>query len=49
MFAGNTMLLPKSMTATPEAFNKGQLDRPGPVRRTVHDHRRWTAPRSESR
>ena len=30
MFAGNTMLLPKSMTATPEAFNKGQLDRPGP-------------------
>ena len=25
MFAGNTMLLPKSMTATPEAFNKGQL------------------------
>ena len=30
MFAGNTMLLPKSMTADPEAFNKGQLDRPGP-------------------
>jgi peptide/nickel transport system substrate-binding protein len=30
MFAGNTMLLPKSMTATPEAFNKGQLTRPGP-------------------
>jgi peptide/nickel transport system substrate-binding protein len=30
MFAGNGMLLPKSMTATPEAFNKGQLDRPGP-------------------
>ena len=30
MFAGNTMLLPKSMTATPEAFNKGQLERPGP-------------------
>ena len=23
MFAGNTMLLPKSMTANPEAFNKG--------------------------
>jgi len=30
MFAGNTMLLPKSMTATPEAFNKGQLSAPGP-------------------
>ena len=30
MFAGNTMLLPKSMTATPEVFNKGQLDKPGP-------------------
>jgi peptide/nickel transport system substrate-binding protein len=30
MFAGNTMLLPKSMTADPEVFNKGQLDRPGP-------------------
>jgi peptide/nickel transport system substrate-binding protein len=30
MFAGNTMLLPKSMTSTPEVFNKGQLDRPGP-------------------
>lgn len=30
MFAGNGMLLPKSMTATPEAFNKGQLDAPGP-------------------
>jgi glutathione transport system substrate-binding protein len=30
MFAGNTMLLPKSMTATPEVFNKGQLERPGP-------------------
>ena len=30
MFAGNTMLLPKSMTATPEAFNKGQLTSPGP-------------------
>ena len=28
MFAGNTMLLPKSMTANPEAFNKGQLDAP---------------------
>jgi peptide/nickel transport system substrate-binding protein len=24
------MLLPKSMTATPEVFNKGQLERPGP-------------------
>ncbi|WNG91664.1 ABC transporter family substrate-binding protein [Mycobacterium sp. ITM-2016-00318] len=30
MFAGNTMLLPRSMTADPEVFNKGQLDRPGP-------------------
>ena len=30
MFAGNTMLLPKSMTSAPEVFNKGQLDRPGP-------------------
>ena len=30
------MLLPKSMTANPEVFNKGQLDRPGPVRRPVH-------------
>ena len=30
MLSGNTMLLPKSMTATPEAFNKGQLIGPGP-------------------
>jgi len=30
MFAGNTMLLPKSMTANPEVFNKGQLAGPGP-------------------
>jgi peptide/nickel transport system substrate-binding protein len=30
MFAGNTMLLPKSMTAEPEVFNKGQLNGPGP-------------------
>lgn len=30
MFAGNTMLLPKSVTETPEAFNKGQLSAPGP-------------------
>jgi peptide/nickel transport system substrate-binding protein len=30
MFAGNGMLLPKSMTATPEAFDKGQLSSPGP-------------------
>ena len=30
MFAGNGMLLPASMTETPEAFNKGQLDGPGP-------------------
>jgi peptide/nickel transport system substrate-binding protein len=30
MFAGNTMLLPKAMTADPGVFNKGQLDKPGP-------------------
>ncbi len=30
MFAGNSMLLPKSMTATPESFNAGQLEQPGP-------------------
>ncbi|MBO0881373.1 MAG: ABC transporter family substrate-binding protein, partial [Mycobacterium sp.] len=30
MFAGNSRLLPKTMTATPEVFNKGQLERPGP-------------------
>nr|WP_233716664.1 ABC transporter family substrate-binding protein [Mycolicibacterium vinylchloridicum] len=30
MFAGNTMLLPKSMTANPDVFNKGQLGGPGP-------------------
>ncbi|OBH30095.1 hypothetical protein A5692_19885 [Mycobacterium sp. E342] len=30
MFSGNSVLLPASMTATPEAFNTGQLDRPGP-------------------
>jgi glutathione transport system substrate-binding protein len=30
MFAGNGMLLPASMTATPEAFNTGQLEGPGP-------------------
>ena len=30
MFAGSTMLLPKSSTATPEAFNKAQLNSPGP-------------------
>ncbi|WP_422745714.1 ABC transporter family substrate-binding protein [Mycobacterium sp. WMMD1722] len=30
MFAGNTMLLPKSMTENPEVFNKGQLNGPGP-------------------
>ncbi|MGV1088080.1 MAG: ABC transporter family substrate-binding protein [Mycobacterium sp.] len=30
MFAGNTMLLPKSMTTDPAVFNKGQLDKPGP-------------------
>jgi peptide/nickel transport system substrate-binding protein len=29
-FAGNSMLLPKSMTADPEVFNKGQLNGPGP-------------------
>jgi peptide/nickel transport system substrate-binding protein len=30
MFAGDTVLLPRSMTATPDAFNKVQLDGPGP-------------------
>jgi peptide/nickel transport system substrate-binding protein len=30
MFAGNGMLLPASMTATAEVFNKGQLEGPGP-------------------
>ncbi len=30
MFAGNGMLLPRSMTSTPEAFNKAQLNGPGP-------------------
>lgn len=30
MFAGNAMLQPKSMTANPEVFNKGQLNAPGP-------------------
>src|SRR4029077_9738578 len=30
MFAGNGMLLPASMTTTPEAFNTGQLEGPGP-------------------
>jgi peptide/nickel transport system substrate-binding protein len=30
MFAGNAMLYPKSMTATPEAFNKAQVNGPGP-------------------
>ncbi|WP_246540812.1 ABC transporter family substrate-binding protein [Mycobacterium spongiae] len=30
MFAGNGRLLPASATATPEAFNKGQLAGPGP-------------------
>ncbi len=30
MFAGNTMLLPKSVTQDPEVFNKGQLNGPGP-------------------
>jgi peptide/nickel transport system substrate-binding protein len=30
MFAGNTMLLPKISTATPQAFNTSQLSGPGP-------------------
>jgi peptide/nickel transport system substrate-binding protein len=30
MFAGSTVLLPKSSTATPEVFNKGQLSNLGP-------------------
>jgi len=35
MFAGNTMLLPKSMTATPEAFNRHSSTGQD-VGRTVH-------------
>ncbi|MET0899777.1 MAG: ABC transporter family substrate-binding protein [Mycobacterium sp.] len=30
LFAGNDMLLPKSMTENPEVFNKAQLTEPGP-------------------
>ncbi|MCP9271068.1 ABC transporter family substrate-binding protein [Mycolicibacterium arenosum] len=30
MFAGNTFLYPKAVTGTPEAFDKGQLNAPGP-------------------
>ncbi|KUI30883.1 hypothetical protein AU196_24135 [Mycobacterium sp. IS-1742] len=30
MLSGNTMLLPRSVTATPEAFNRAQLNAPGP-------------------
>lgn len=30
MIAGNGMLLPRSMTSTPEAFNRAQLSGPGP-------------------
>src|SRR6185312_10301902 len=30
MFAGNTVLQPKSVMATPDAFNKGELNGPGP-------------------
>lgn len=30
MFSGSAVLLPKSSTATPEAFNKAQLTNPGP-------------------
>ncbi|CAJ1495423.1 ABC transporter family substrate-binding protein [[Mycobacterium] kokjensenii] len=30
MFAGNSMLLPASMTGDPDTFNKAQLSRPGP-------------------
>lgn len=30
MFAGNSMLYPKSMTENPEVFDKGQLNAPGP-------------------
>ena len=49
MFAGNTMLLPKSMTTNPDVFNKGQLA-PNRVRRQVRSSfRRWTRRHSESR
>ncbi|MCV7223599.1 ABC transporter family substrate-binding protein [Mycolicibacterium elephantis] len=30
MFAGSTVLTPKSTTANPEVFNQGQLEQPGP-------------------
>jgi peptide/nickel transport system ATP-binding protein len=30
MFAGNSVLLPRSMTSTPEAFNNAELNGPGP-------------------
>jgi peptide/nickel transport system substrate-binding protein len=30
MFAGNSMLYPKSMTANPDVFNRGELNGPGP-------------------
>jgi len=39
MFAGNTMLLPKSSTATPEAFNTAQLSGPWTVGRPIRRHR----------
>ncbi len=36
MFAGNTMLLPKSMTATPGGVQQGSAEWARPVGRTVH-------------
>ena len=49
MFAGNGMLFPKVMTATPETFSKGFLNGPRPVGRPFSSPT-WTAPpHSESR
>ena len=48
MFAGNGLLLPKSMTATPEAFNKGSSTVPA-RRRARSSSRRSTAAHNESR
>ena len=38
MFAGNGMLLPKSMTATPEVVQQGPTRRARPVGRPLHRH-----------
>jgi peptide/nickel transport system substrate-binding protein len=48
MFAGSTVLLPKTSTATPDALQQGAAQQPRPVRRTVH-HLNLDRGRSESR